>query len=124
MKWRRSRRASLNWRRPRMASSDSLRGSWLPFDSKVTLGNLITIATLITLAAFGWSEMESNIQRFDKIADEQGPVIQDLRTITTMLATRMIEVERKADGIAGIGRELSEIKGELKGIRADLLRWN
>lgn len=94
----------------------------ISFDPKVSLGNVITILTVIGAIITGYVRLDSRVMALDAIAKDRGPIIQEARDATTALGVRMTEVERKADAIVSIGRELSEIKGELKAIAESLRR--
>jgi hypothetical protein len=94
----------------------------ISFDPKISLGNVLSILTVVGAVVTAYVRLDARVTALDMIAAERGPVIQQIRDATTALGVRVNEVERKADGIQAIGRELSEIKGELKGIAEQLRR--
>lgn len=66
------------------------------FDSTITLGNLLTVATLVTAIVFGWVKMEARLVVLENVAqqnrielNQQALISQKIQDNTTRLTTMM-----------------------------------
>lgn len=71
----------------------STRQSW--FDHRLSVGNLITIGTVLVAVVFGWAKFDNRLGNVEQEIDRVSAKIEKLESERTDLQTRIIRIEEK-----------------------------
>lgn len=67
--------------------------SWL--DTRMSIGNLITIGTVLAGIVFGWAKFDSRISRLEENTARVETTVERLDRERTDLHTRVVRIEEK-----------------------------
>lgn len=74
------------------------KASW--FDSRLSIGNIITIVTLVIAIAAGWFQFDARLTLVEAEQRRNGAVVDKMAQERTDLTTRVIRIEERLTGQA------------------------